>query len=103
MDQPTCWQETFEFFAQQPIVVEPVNAHLSTDAGLLPIRHICRESYVHISLRADSGFATPHVYNGCEDLGIRYTMGLRMNPVLQRRSEETLAEAVAGLEESGQP
>ena len=33
---------------------------------------------VHISLRADSGFATPHVYNGCEDLGIRYTIGLKV-------------------------
>lgn len=58
---------------------------------------------VHMTLRADSGFATPRVYNGCEELGIRYTIGLKMNPVLQRRSEETLAEAVAGLEESGQP
>ncbi len=40
MDRQTVWQETFGFFAYQPIVVEPVDAHLSTDAGLLPIRQL---------------------------------------------------------------
>jgi len=38
MDSQGVWQQTFDFFAQKPIVVEPVDAHLSTDAGLLPIR-----------------------------------------------------------------
>jgi len=32
------WQHTFNFFAEKPIVVEPVEAQLSSDAGLLPIR-----------------------------------------------------------------
>ncbi len=40
MDRQSVWQETFGFFAYQPIVVEPVDAHLSTDAGLLPIRQL---------------------------------------------------------------
>ena len=40
MDRQGVWQETFDFFAHQPIVVEPVDAHLSTDAGLLPFRQL---------------------------------------------------------------
>jgi hypothetical protein len=58
---------------------------------------------VHISIRADSGFAVPSVYAGCEQLDICYTIGLKMNAVLQRRSESLLAEAVARFEETGQP
>ncbi len=40
METQGVWQETFVFFAQMPIVVQPVDAHLSTDAGLLPIRQL---------------------------------------------------------------
>ena len=32
------WQQTFGFLGSKPIVVEPVEAHLTSDAGLLPIR-----------------------------------------------------------------
>ena len=42
MDSQGVWQERFPFFAQRPVVVEPVEAHLSTDAGLLPIRQLTR-------------------------------------------------------------
>lgn len=38
MDSQTVWQQTFGFFRQKPIIVEPADSHLSTDAGLLPIR-----------------------------------------------------------------
>ena len=38
MDTQGVEQETFDFFAQKPIIVEPAEAYLSTDAGLLPIR-----------------------------------------------------------------
>ena len=38
MSSQGAWQQTFDFLGQRPIVVEPVDAHLSTDAGLLPIR-----------------------------------------------------------------
>ena len=31
------WQKSFEFF-RKPVVVEPTEAELSSDAGLLPIR-----------------------------------------------------------------
>jgi hypothetical protein len=58
---------------------------------------------VHISLRADSGFAVPTVYEECEQFDIRYTIGLKMNAVLQRQSKTLLAEVVARFEETGQP
>jgi hypothetical protein len=32
------WQHTFQFLSKKPIVVEPVEAQLTSDAGLLPIR-----------------------------------------------------------------
>jgi Transposase DDE domain group 1 len=34
----SAWQHTFGLFSKKPIVVEPVDAHLTSDAGLLPIR-----------------------------------------------------------------
>jgi hypothetical protein len=40
MDSQGVWEETFDFFAEKPIVVEPVDAHLSSDGGLLPIRQL---------------------------------------------------------------
>jgi len=58
---------------------------------------------VQISLRGDSGFATPRTYTLCEELRIDYTLGLGMNAVLKRRSEELLQEAVRQYEETGQP
>lgn len=32
------WRHTFGFFGKKPVVVEPVERQLSSDAGLLPIR-----------------------------------------------------------------
>lgn len=58
---------------------------------------------VRIEVRADSGFASPEVYEGCERLRVSYTIGLKMNPVLQRRSEELLAQVVAEYERTNQP
>ncbi len=57
---------------------------------------------VDIEFRADSGFAVPRMYDACEQLEIWYTIGLKMNPVLQRESQELLAEAVAGYNETSQ-
>lgn len=57
---------------------------------------------VDIELRADSGFAVPLMYDVCERLRVWYTFGLRMNPVLQRESEDLLADAVAQHEQSGE-
>lgn len=58
---------------------------------------------VEIHLRGDSGYGVPVMYDGCEELGIWYTFGLRMDSVLQRESEALLAQAVAQYEASGQP
>ena len=38
MSSQGVWQQAFDFFEGKPVVVEPVDAHLSTDGGLLPIR-----------------------------------------------------------------
>jgi DDE family transposase len=58
---------------------------------------------VRISLRGDSGFAVPKTYTLAEELGVDYTLGLAMNAVLKRRSEELLQQAVRNYEETGQP
>jgi len=34
----TAWQATFDFWGKLPILVEPSKTHLSSDAGLLPVR-----------------------------------------------------------------
>ena len=34
------WQASFNFFPPKPIVVEPQQAQLTSDAGLLPIRQL---------------------------------------------------------------
>jgi len=58
---------------------------------------------VVIELRGDSGMALPKMYEACERLGVQYTFGLRLNPVLKARSEALLAEAVERYEQTGQP
>lgn len=58
---------------------------------------------VVIELRGDSGMALPAMYHACERLGIDYTFGLRLNPVLKSRSEALLATAVEQYEQTGQP
>jgi len=57
---------------------------------------------VDIELRADSGFAVPKMFEVCERLRVWYTIGLKMNPVLKRQSEDLLNEAIAGHEQSGE-
>jgi Transposase DDE domain group 1 len=53
---------------------------------------------VDIEVRADSGFGVPHVFDACEELRIWYSIGEKMNRVLQRDSAACLAEAVAACE-----
>ena len=57
---------------------------------------------VDIELRADSGFGVPAMYDVCERLGVWYTFGLRMNPVLQRESDALLTTAVTRYEQTGE-
>lgn len=42
---------------------------------------------VPIKLRGDAGFALPLLYQFCEFFGIQYALGIRANPVFQRRAE----------------
>ena len=58
---------------------------------------------VRISIRADSGFAVPEFYLGCETLRLEYTIGLGMNAVLKRRSETLLEKALKDFTETGEP
>jgi hypothetical protein len=58
---------------------------------------------VRIRVRGDGGFGNPSMYEVCERLEITYTFGLSTNAVLQRASEELLAEAVRLWDERRQP
>jgi len=77
---------------------------LGADGDLQYLVERLREVWpdVEIHLRADSGFATPTMYRTCERLGIWYTIGLGMNPVLKRNSEELLEQTVEKFEETGE-
>jgi hypothetical protein len=57
---------------------------------------------LRILIRADSGFAAPAFYDACERLELEYTVGLKMNPVLKRNSEDLLDQAVRRFEETGE-
>ena len=58
---------------------------------------------VKIHVRADSGFASPEWYLGCERLGVHYTAGLAMNSRLKALTDGTLEQAVQAYETTGQP
>ena len=58
---------------------------------------------VRILVRGDAGFGKPVMLEACERLGVDYTFGLSANAVLQRQSEEWLAAAVRGFEETHEP
>src|SRR5439155_6496446 len=58
---------------------------------------------VRIRVRGDGGFGNPTMYEVSERLEITYTYGLSTNAVLQRASEELLAEAVRLGDETRAP
>lgn len=126
-DDPTHGQQQLTFFhgfydqyqylvraltcAENDLVVLPVLLHGTADAALGFVADLervvtqLRQRFpgVLIRLRADSGFARPLLYEGCERLGVEYSIGLGMNPVLKRKSEELLETAVKAYEETGEP
>ncbi len=58
---------------------------------------------VVIEIRADSGFATPKLYDFCDEEGLQYEIGLSRNPRLERALQPLLDRALQQFEESGQP
>jgi len=55
-----------------------------------------------IEVRADSGFASPEIYSGCEALGVDYTISVSKNSRLLALAEPWLQEAQARFAETGQ-
>jgi hypothetical protein len=96
--------------AENDLVVMPVLLHgiahpaLGVVADLQRVIARLRAVWpdVQIRLRADSGFAVPALYTDCELHEVEYTIGLGMNPVLQRNSEETLQAAAEAFLATGQ-
>jgi len=58
---------------------------------------------VRLVLRADSGFATPVMYQACERLDFDYTIGLGMNATLKNKSDSLLEHCIEQFEQTGQP
>ena len=58
---------------------------------------------VRIHVRGEGGFGNPTMDTVSERLEITYTYGLSTNPVLQRASEDLLAEAVRLWEATHEP
>ncbi len=97
--------------AENDAVVLPVLLYGTADVALglgddlQRIVRALREKFpdVLIRLRADGGYAKPWLYRLCERLDVEYSIGLGMNPVLKRNSEELLQKAVELYEETGEP
>jgi Transposase DDE domain group 1 len=81
------------------------HAALGADADLEYLVNRLRQAWpdVHIHVRADAGCGVPWMYAACERLGIEYTFGLSANQVLQRETQDVLAEALRRFGETGQP
>jgi hypothetical protein len=58
---------------------------------------------VRILVRGDAGFGKPVILDVCERVKVDYTFGLSANAVLQRESEDLLAAAARGFEETHTP
>jgi hypothetical protein len=58
---------------------------------------------VRIRVRGDCGFGVPMMYGICERLEIIYTFGQSANTVLQRQTEELLAQAVRRWNQTHEP
>ena len=59
-------------------------------AFIIPLMQEFREKYpsVPLYLRADSGFASPDLYEACEENDCKYAIRLKLNPVLQRLAKD---------------
>lgn len=80
------------------------HAALAADDDLEYLVRRLRKAWpdVSIHVRADSAFGVPTMFDVCERLRIDFTFGLRMNPVLNRESDELLKECVAAWKATGE-
>lgn len=59
---------------------------------------------LHITVRADAGFAAPEMYQTLESLhNVTYSIGYQMNALMQEKCEELMALTLKAFEETGQP
>ena len=58
---------------------------------------------VEIHFRADSAFGVPLMFDACERSRVTYSMGEKMNQVLQRNSDEVLALATSQFATTSSP
>jgi Transposase DDE domain group 1 len=81
-----------------------VHAALGADDDLDYLVRRLRQVWpdVVIVVRADSAFGIPRMYEVCERLRLIYTFGLTANGVLQRHTDELLAQAVAAYQQEQQ-
>src|SRR5215470_3062822 len=81
-----------------------VPAALGADDDLAYLVSRLRQAWPDVALhfRGDCGFGMPAMYEVCEGLRVSYTFGLSANAILQRETEDLLAEAVAGYERERQ-
>jgi hypothetical protein len=81
-----------------------VHAALGADDDLACLVTRLRQVWPDVVLlfRGDCGFGLPAMYDVCERLSVRHTFGLSANTVLQRQTEDLLAEAVATYERERQ-
>jgi hypothetical protein len=88
------------------VALRPGNVHaaLGADDDLEYLVNRLRRAWpdVVIIVRGDAGFGVPWMYGACERLRLLYTFGLSSNAVLQRHSDELLAQAVASWEQEQQ-
>lgn len=97
--------------AENDMVVLPALLYGTADPALgagddlKRIVHALREKFpgVLIRLRADSGYGKPWLYGICEWLDVEYSIGIGMNKVLKRNTEELLQKAVETHEKTGNP
>ena len=94
--------------AENDMVVLPVLLYGTADPALgvgddlKRIVQALREKFANILIRvrADSGYGKPWLYGICEQLGVEYSIGIGMNNVLKRNTEELLQKAVDQYEET---
>lgn len=97
--------------ANNDMVVLPVLLYGTAAVSLgaeVELRRIIEQLRYHfplvkIHVRADSGFASPKIYETLEQLGVTFSIGFTLNSKLQRLSAELLESTVSAHRTSGQP